>query len=230
VPGQQPSGWSYRLSPHLVLRTRWEPHGAEPLEEVLRVRCGEAFPPGHPTTRLCLDLLREVLTTASVPSLLEVGCGTGLLCLAAAALGVPRVVGVDISKGAAQITRENARENGLDGVLKVVQGSTECVKGPFDLVIANLPWEVQMEKVSELDRLAAYQGRLILSGFRDNQESLLIKGYQRLGWSLDRRLIWDFRPPELPPDISFTWVAWLLGRKPANMKPQNASSSPGGPG
>jgi ribosomal protein L11 methyltransferase len=213
LPGQQSSGWSYRLSPQLVLRTRWEPQGTEPLEQVLRLRGGEAFPPGHPTTRLCLDLLREALAAASVTSLLDVGCGTGLLGLAAAALGVPLVVGLDIATGAAHVTRENARENGLAGALKVVQGSTECVKGPFDLVIANLPWEVQMDKVSELDRLVALKGRLILSGFRDNQEDLLIKSYQRPGWSLDRRLIWDFQHPELPPDISFTWVAWLLGEK-----------------
>ncbi len=213
MPGQQLSGWSYRLSPQLILRNRWEPQRTEPLERVLRVRSGEAFPPGHPTTRLCLDLLREVLAATSVPSLLDVGCGTGLLGLAAAALGVPGVVGVDIAKGAAQATWENARENGLAGALKVVQGSTECVKGPFALVIANLPWEVQMDKAAELDRLAAPRGRLLLSGFRDNQEDLLFKSYQRLGWSLNRRLIRDFRHPELPPDISFTWVAWLLGEE-----------------
>jgi ribosomal protein L11 methyltransferase len=213
MPEQQPAGWSYRLSPQLVIRTRWETQGNEPWEQVLRLRHGEAFPPGHPTTRLCLDLIREVLAAASVTSLLDVGCGTGLLGLAAAALGVPRVVGVDIAKGAAHVTRENARENGLAGALKAVQGSTECVKGSFDLVIANLPWEVQMDKAAELDRLVASQGRLILSGFRDNQEDGLIKSYQRLGRSLDRRLIWDFRHPELPPDISFTWVAWLLGKK-----------------
>ena len=94
------------------------------------------------------------------------GCGAGLLGLAAAALGVPRVLGVDLSPGAAEVTRENARENGLAGVLKVVQGSTECLKGPFDLGTANLPWEVQMDKVPELSRLVASQGRLIISGFR----------------------------------------------------------------
>lgn len=180
------------------------------MERVLQVKSGEAFPPGHPTTRLCLDLLREALAATSAQTLLDVGCGAGLLGLAAAALGVPRVVGLDIAPGAAQITRENARDNGLGGALQVVRGSTECVKGPFDLVVANLPWEVQMDKVSELDRLADSQGRLILSGFRDNQENLLIVRYQRLGWSLDRRLIKDFQHPQLPPEISFTWVAWLL--------------------
>ena len=97
--------------------------------------------------------------------------------------------------------------------LQVVRGSTECVKGPFELVVANLPWEVQMDKVSELNRLAASGGRLILSGFRDNQEDLLIQSYQRLGWSLNRRIIKYFWHPELPADISFTWVAWWLENK-----------------
>jgi ribosomal protein L11 methyltransferase len=206
----QLSGWFYRLSPHVVLCTRRQPAAIEALTQIIHVSRGEAFPPGHPTTRLSLDLLREALAAASVHRLLDVGCGAGLLSLAAAALKVPRVVGVDISPGAVHITRENAQDNALAGALQVVQGSTECLKGPFDLVMANLPWEVQMDKVSELNRLVASGGRLILSGFRDNQEKLLIQSYQSLGWFLRRRLIKEFRHPELPPDISFTWVAcWL---------------------
>ena len=207
------SGWFYRLSPHLALCTRRQPAAAADLGRIIHVRRGGAFPPGHPTTRLSLDLLREALVAAPVQSLLDVGCGAGLLSLAAAAMGVPRVVGVDISPAAAHITRENARNNGLAGALQVVQGSTECLKGPFDLVAANLPWEVQMDKVPELHRLAAPGGRLILSGFRDNQEDRLIRSYQDLGWSLTRRLIKDFRHSSLPADISFTWAAWELESK-----------------
>jgi ribosomal protein L11 methyltransferase len=209
----QLSGWFYQLSPHVVLCARRQPAATEALAQIIHVRRGEAFPPGHPTTRLSLDLLREALAATSVNSLVDVGCGAGLLSLAAAALGVPRVVGVDISPAAVHITRENARNNALAAALQVVQGSTECLKGPFDLVLANLPWEVQLDKVSELNRLAAPGGGLILSGFRDNQEDLLIQSYQRLGWSLRRRLIKEFRHPELPPDISFTWVAWCLEQK-----------------
>jgi ribosomal protein L11 methyltransferase len=211
----QLSGWFYRLSPHLAFCTRRQPAATEALAQIIYVRRGEAFPPGHPTTRLCLDLLREVLAGASVKNLLDVGCGAGLLSLAATALKVPRVVGVDIAQAAVQITRENAWDNDLGGSLQVVRGSTECVKGPFDLVIANLPWEVQMDKVSELNRLAGLEGCLILSGFRDNQENPLIESYQRLGWSLARRVVKEFWHPELPPDISFTWVAWWLEYKPA---------------
>ena len=209
----QPSGWSYRLAPNLVLRTRPRPPGADRAPQVLLVRRGEAFPPGHPTTRLCLDLLREALALGAVRSLLDLGCGAGVLGLAAAALGVPRVVGADISRRAARVTLANARENALAGPVGVVQGSTECLQAPFDLVVANLPWEVQMDKVAELDRLAATRGRLILSGFRDHQERPLWESYLRLGWSRRRRLVRDFSHPELPPHISFNWVAWLLERQ-----------------
>ena len=205
------NGWSYRLSPRLVLRTRL-PERAEAGERVLLVQSGEAFPPGHPSTRLCLDLLREALAARQVQRLLDVGCGAGVLSLAAAALGVPRVVAVDLAWGAARATRENARENGLAESILAVQGSTEGLGVPFDLVLANLPWEVQLAKVAELDRLAAAGGRLILAGFRDNQEALLLEGYQGLGWSLKRRLVKDFHHPELPPEISFNWVAWRLER------------------
>ena len=203
----------YRLSDTLALRSRWRPYRAKAAEQVLVVKSGEAFPPSHPTTRLCLDLLREALKTRPIDSLADVGCGTGILGLAAAALGVPRVVGVDILTRAARIARDNARANQLSQAILVIRGSTECLRGPFDLVVANLPWEVHLDKVSELDRLVANEGRLILSGFRDNQEDALRESYLRLGWRLVRRLVKDFWHPELPPDISFTWVAWRLEAK-----------------
>ena len=203
----------YRLSDTLALRSRWRPYLAKAAEQVLVVKSGEAFPPSHPTTRLCLDLLREAFKTRTIDSLADVGCGTGILGLAAAALGVPLVVGVDIFMRAAQISRDNARANQLSRAILVARGSTECLKGPFDLVVANLPWEVQLNKVSELDRLVADDGRLIISGFRDNQEDALRESYLNLGWRLVRRLVKDFWHPELPADISFTWVAWRLEAK-----------------
>jgi ribosomal protein L11 methyltransferase len=206
------SGWFYRLGPELVLGDRRQGQGAFASEKVLLIQSGQAFPLGHPTTRLCLDLLTGALAERPMPSLMEVGCGTGVLCLAAAALGVSQVTGLDIDGRAVRVTRKNARDNGLAGAIQVIQGSSECLQGSFDLVAANLPWEVQVDKVSELDRLTATGGRLILSGFRDNQEELLLESYQQLGWTLSRRLVKYFTHPELPTHISFNWVAWLLER------------------
>jgi ribosomal protein L11 methyltransferase len=206
----EPTGWFYRLAPGLVLSDRRQEQGSLASEKVLLIQSGRAFPLGHPTTRLCLDLLTGALAERPGRSLVEVGCGTGVLCLAAAALGVSQVTGLDIDRRAVWATRQNARDNGLAGVINVVQGSCECLQARFELVVANLPWEVQVEKVSELHRLAAAGGRLILSGFLDNQEELLLESYQELGWTLSRRLVKYFTHPELPPDISFNWSAWLL--------------------
>ena len=201
-----------RLSPHLIQVTLGGSRQALPPPKVLNIRLGRAFPPTHPTSRLCLELLGEALSGGPVRSLVDVGCGAGVLGLAAATLGVPRVVALDISGRAVRETLENARENGLTKPLRVAQGSTECVKTAFDLVLANLPWEIQLDKAGELSRLAAPAGALILSGFRDHQEGLLGENYRRLGWSLSRRVVKDFRHPDLPPDLSFTWVAWALTR------------------
>ena len=133
------------------------------------------------------------------------GCGSGVWLLAGAALGVGCCLGVDLSRSAVRRTRDNARENGLAAAVRLVQGSTECLRGPFDLVLANLPWPVQMAKVAELARLAAASGALILSGFRDLQEAELLARYQERGWSVQHRLSRDEWAIEVPPEGSYTW-------------------------
>jgi len=202
----------HRVSSDLVTVALWNADPAKPSPKILKIRHGGAFPPTHPTTRLCLELLQETLSAGIVSKVLDVGCGAGVLGLAAIALGAPLVVSFDIAGQAVRVTGENARENGLAGQLHVVQGSTECIKVRFDLVMANLPWEVQMDKAPDLTRLAAPTGALILSGFRDYQEPLVEELYQRLGWSLLRRHVRKFQHPELPPHLSFTWVACSLKR------------------
>jgi len=63
----------YRLSPKLVLRSRWRPYFARPGEQVLVLRTPRAFPPGHPTTRLSLELLRGFLVSQPCHRLVDVG-------------------------------------------------------------------------------------------------------------------------------------------------------------
>jgi ribosomal protein L11 methyltransferase len=212
-PSQTPPVFQV-VSPDLVLVALRKPPAAGPGAQVIKVRPGKAFPPSHPTSRLCLELLQENLPAGPEARVLDVGCGAGVLGLAAAALGAPLVLCLDIAGRAAQVTLENARENGLAGRLRVVQGSTGCVRGCFDLVMANLPWEIQMAEARELSRLAAPAGILMLSGFRHDQEQPLTEMYQTLGWSLGQRRVRDFRHPELPPGFSFTWVAWVLRSQP----------------
>lgn len=202
----------YRFSREQALRSRWRPYRARPGERVLVLGGSSVFSPGHPSTRLVLDLLKELLAARSCRRLLDVGCGSGVLMLAAAFLGVDFCVGVDLSLQAVRVCRDNARENGLAGAVRLAQGSTECLRGSFEVILANLPWTVQMEKVGELSRLGGPDGCLILAGFKDTQEEELRTFYQKEGWSLRQRRTREEFVLELPPEKSFTWVAWLLTR------------------
>jgi ribosomal protein L11 methyltransferase len=203
----------YRLSPELVLRGRWRPYWPRPGERVLVLTTASVFPPSHTATRLCLDLLPETLAVGPCPHLLDVGCGSGVLLLAGVALGAQSGVGVDISGRAAATTRDNARANGLAAAVQVVRGSTECLRGKFGVMLANLPWDVQMDKVEEFTRLSAPGSRLILSGFKDTQEDDLRARYEQAGWVLEHRRARDEWVIELPPEKSYTWVAWRLRRR-----------------
>ena len=132
--------------------------------------------------------------------------------MAGVAAGAQSGVGVDISWQAAATTRDNARANGLADSVQVVRGSTECLRHAFRVMLGNLPWEVQMDKVAEFTRLAAPDARLILSGFKDTQEEELRAGYEQAGWVVETRRTRDEWVIELPPEKSYTWVAWLLRR------------------
>jgi ribosomal protein L11 methyltransferase len=202
----------YRLSPELVLRSRWRPYRIRPGERVLVLAAASTFPPGHPTTRLCLELVAETLAGEPGPRLLDVGCGSGVLLLAGVAAGAQSGVGVDLSGRAAATTRDNARANGLAASVQVVRGSTDCLRGKFGVMLGNLPWAVQMDKVAEFTRLAAPDARLILSGFKDTQEDDLRACYEQAGWVLEHRRTRDEWVIELPPEKSYTWVAWRLRR------------------
>lgn len=183
---------------------------------MLVLAAATTFPPSHPTTRLCLELLAAALAEAPTPQLLDVGCGSGALLLAGVAAGARLGVGLDLSGKAIVTTRKNARDNGLAAAVQVVRGSTESLRGPCGLMVANLPWAVQMDKVAEFTRLAVPDTRLILSGFKDTQEADLIDSYQQSGWTLASRLTRDEWVIELPPEKSYTWVAWRLRRSPVS--------------
>ncbi len=212
----------YRLSPELVLRSPWRPYRARRGERVLVLTAATTFPPSHPTTRLCLELLAETLAQGPCPRLLDVGCGSGVLLLAGVAAGARLGVGLDLAGKAVAVTRNNARANGLAAAVQVVRGSTEGLRGPFGMMVANLPWGVQMDKVAEFTRLAAPDARLILSGFKDTQEADLRAGYEQAGWVLETRRTRDEWVIELPPEKSYTWVAWRLRRLPGSDQPCRA--------
>jgi len=122
---------------------------------------GLAFGTGtHPTTALCLERLEALDLDGA--AILDYGCGSGILAIAALKLGAARAVGVDIDPQALVATRENARRNGVEDRLEAV--GTEHLTGTFDVVVANILAGPLVALADPLSERCRPGGRLLLSG------------------------------------------------------------------
>jgi ribosomal protein L11 methyltransferase len=167
------------IGERLLVAPPWEIPVA-PGREVLIIEPGMAFGTGqHATTRGCLEAIEQTLTAAPAAAALDVGTGSGVLALALARLGVPRVVALDVDPAVLPLARANLDRNGAADVL-LVAGNVDAVRGTFDLVVANLLAEPIVAEASALARRVATGGRLILSGLLDAQVATVSRAYA--GW------------------------------------------------
>ena len=160
------------------------PASAELSDEpgVLRLVDGPAFGTGlHPTTALCLEALEEELALNLPSSVLDVGTGSGVLALAALLLGVSQAVGLDIDTAALEVAAENARVNGLEERLQLVEGGPSDIDGVWPLVLANVLAAPLMDMAPQLVRRVGHRGRLMLSGISWSMASDVEREYQRFG-------------------------------------------------
>ncbi len=153
--------------------------GSESPSGEIYLRSNLAFGSGrHPTTRLCLKLLAE-LWSPSLKKVLDLGCGSGILALAAATLGA-RVLALDIDPRASLEARHNVEKNGLLKDVLVVNGSLSALRpGSFDLVLANLTIGTLLTLGPEIYRMVRPGGWAILSGFSKAQKASLLQAFSK---------------------------------------------------
>ncbi len=203
----------YRIDKAIAVGSPWCRFLISRAPASIVLKINRAFPPYHPTTKMCLRLMLKVLKERSYQDLVDVGCGSGILALAALKLGVERAVALDIDSQALNTSRANAELNQLEERFLLVKGSAEAVAGCFDLVVANLPMPVLAEKLPELCRLSKKDGDLVLSGFQDLDKLLLEKKLSRQGLRANTWLSADLTFFGEPPTGSFTWMAVLARRE-----------------
>lgn len=123
----------------LVVRPAWREYTAAEGEVVISLDPGMAFGTGqHPTTRMCMEGAQDVMRPGDY--VLDLGSGSGILAIAAIALGASSVLATDTEEQAVKASIENAALNGMQDKITVREGSMEVVgeDGPFDLIFANI--------------------------------------------------------------------------------------------
>ena len=135
---------------------------------------GAAFGLGdHPTTVLSLRLLRSVMWPGA--TVLDVGCGSGVLSVVAAKLGAPYVQAIDLSAAAVEATVANAARNGVAGAVSASTQALAGVEGPFDIVLANLLAPIVVELATDLRRVTAPGGALVVSGILADRHAHVVE-------------------------------------------------------
>ncbi len=199
-----------RIGRRIVIRPTWRRHRRAPGDVVIAMDPGMAFGTGlHPTTRLCLAGIERwaddgLLASGGAPDgrarLLDVGCGSGVLAVAAGLLGAGELVGVDTDPIAVDATVANARRNRLARRVRAWVGSLPTGAGPFDLVAANLVASVLIAIAPQLRDELRPGGRLLASGIFVDREHDVRAALVGAGLAIVRR------------DVEGDWVALDVGR------------------
>lgn len=180
------------LGGRVLIRPSWDTTPVAPDLACLTLDPGLAFGTGtHATTRMCLDLLVQYASPAPQEPFLDMGCGSGILSLAALHLGWQTAVGVDIDAQAVAVARQNAQVNQLQERVRFLQGSWHVVQGPFSAIAANVYLGPLVEMLPALRRLLTPPGLLVLSGIVEHQEGVLRGALTDTGFTLRQRLATD---------------------------------------
>lgn len=174
-----------RVGRRIVIRPTWRAHSLEADDILMSLDPGMAFGTGlHPTTRLCLGAVEELADRGLIggANVLDVGCGSGILAIAAALFGARHVLGVDTDPLAVEATHANAALNGTEALIEARRGSVPIAsEGPFDVVLANLIASLLVDLAVPLAASVTPGGRLIASGIFRDRESDVRRAFESAG-------------------------------------------------
>jgi ribosomal protein L11 methyltransferase len=185
-------GWKEGYAPQrigrLLIVPTWLDAPAGEENVIVRLDPGMAFGTGlHPTTRGCLELLQRI--GPMPPRVLDVGSGSGILGIAALALGAGHVDALDTDPVAVEVTRENARRNGVESRLAVSAGTlAERCADPYPLLLANLVAAVLIELAPRLAAHSETDGILLASGIIAERGEEVAVALASAGFNSEARL------------------------------------------
>ena len=171
----------------LLIRPTWEEVQDSGGRTVLDLDPGLAFGTGtHETTRLCMELLEQYVRPGM--NVLDVGCGSGILSVAALLLGADKAVGVDIDELAVKTAVENAEINHVENRFTGICGNlTDQVTGTYDIVVANIVADVIIMLTKDVEQFMKPDTVYLMSGIIDTREQDVLAAVEQPFTIIDRK-------------------------------------------
>ena len=168
-----------QVSPHIAVRAPWVDLQVPEDVKIIVIEPGMAFGTGlHETTQLCIKAIDRAVSNSNIQSMLDVGCGSGVLSIAACKCGVPRVVGVDNDPVCIDVSKENGELNQVNAIFE----GTDIwdITEKFDLVVANIISSVLKALKEDIKNALKPGATLVLSGIlteeREDVEEAFLEG------------------------------------------------------
>ncbi len=180
-----------KVSRRITICPTWREHTPQDGEIVIMLDPGMAFGTGHhPTTRMCLEKLDSLVTPGI--DVLDVGCGSGVLSIAAARLGARNVFGLEIDSVAVNVAKYNVRENGVEHTVRVVQGTlphADVKHSAYGIAVANISAKVVSDIAPYLVGAVQDGGKIIASGILLENKDKVTQALTDTGATLDDTLV-----------------------------------------
>ena len=163
-----------KVSNSIVIKPSWEDYTAKDGEKIIDIDPGMAFGTGtHETTRMCINAIEKYMKQGD--SLIDIGCGSGILSIAAAHLGAQRVIAVDLDKLAVKVSKENVELNGFSDIVDVRYGDlTEVIDEKADVIVANIIADIIAKLSENIADFMKKDGYFISSGIINDKKDFVI--------------------------------------------------------
>ena len=172
------------ISECIVIKPSWEEYTVEAGELIIELDPGMAFGTGtHETTRMCTQMLEKYVKLDD--EIIDVGCGSGILSIAAIKLGAKHVDAVDVDEVAVRVTNENCTINGVQDRINAARGAMDSIKPQkADIVVANIIADVIAGLAGTVPAYVRDGGLFIASGIIKERRNQIIEAYTEKGFKL----------------------------------------------
>lgn len=171
-----------RVTEHLVICPTWETYEPQSHEKVMKLDPGSAFGTGsHASTAMMLELMETHLKLGA--RVLDVGCGSGILSIAAALAGAEQVDAVDVDAGAVRVAAENIEINACGDRVRAAVGELgDQPDGAYDVILMNITADVIAGLIPDIRRHLRGDARFLCSGIIEHKAAALLADLRAAGW------------------------------------------------